>query len=126
MIRHRRLQRYMLVLLFAALLVGPLTGAHLHLCLDGAEPPAGLHLFDVGQHHDESTFDSGHSDVDVKVLGELIAKGKDEGQWPMALLVAVVLLSLPRIPRGSPVPRVSHFIPSPPLFLRPPPCGPPR
>ncbi|MFZ5654785.1 MAG: hypothetical protein ACOY42_10395 [Pseudomonadota bacterium] len=126
MIRGHRLQVCILALLFAALLVGPVSGAHLHLCLDGAQPPAGLHLFEVGQHHGEFTPDQGHSDVEVMVLGELIAKGKGEGQLPLFLLAAAVLLILPSIPRGSPMPRVARFIPSPLPFLRPPLCGPPR
>ena len=81
MIRHRRLQRSMPVLLFAALLVGPLTGAHLQLCLDGAEPPAG-YLFDVGQCQGRIPQGHGRGGVDVRALGELIAKGKGEGQLP--------------------------------------------
>ena len=102
-------------------------GAHLHLCLDGSEPPAGLHLFDLGQHHDDPGADRPHSDVDVEVAGELIAKGKSQWQLPLALLAAVVLFGLLRLSRRLAVPWVSRpFLPSPPWFLRPPQCGPPR
>lgn len=125
--RDHRLQVFLLALLCVAMLAGHAAGAHVHLCLDADEPPSGLHLFDLGQHHDEPGADRPHSDVDVEVTGDLIAKGKIQWQLPLALLSAAVILGLLRQPRRLLRSWVSRpFLPPPPWFLRPPLCGPPR
>lgn len=127
MLRNHRLRVCLLALLCIAVLVARVGGAHLHLCLDGGEPASDLHLFDLGQHHDAADPGLAHNDVDVVLLGDLIAKNKIQWQLPLALLAAAVLFGLLRIPRGLLVPWVSRpILPRPPLFLRPPLCGPPR
>lgn len=126
MLRNHRVQACLLALLCVAVLAGRVGGAHLHLCLDGNEPPSDLHLFELGQHHDEGEPGQAHHDVDVVLVGDLIAKSKVQWQLPLALLATLVLFGLLRIPRGLRVPWVSRpFLPPPPLFLRPPLCGPP-
>ena len=123
--RDQRLQVWLLALLCAAMLAARAGGAHLHLCLDGSEPPSGLHLFDLGQHHDDPGADRAHSDVEVDFAGELIAKGKVQWQLPLALLAAVVLLGLLSPSRLAVLWISRSFLPPHPLFLRPPQCGPP-
>jgi hypothetical protein len=56
------------VLMFAlcALLLGAqITGAHLHLCFDGQEPPVQLHLVDTSEAHHDTGFSLPHSDEDI-------------------------------------------------------------
>ncbi len=126
MLRNHRFRVFLLALLCIAVLVGRVGGAHLHLCLDGSEAFGDLHLFELGQHHDQAHSDQPHNDVDVVLLDDLIAKSKSQWQLPVALLAAAVLFGLLRMPRGLLVSWVSRpILPPPPLFLRPPLCGPP-
>ena len=138
-------QVLLLALLCVAMLGGRMSGAHLHLCLDGSEPPSELHLFDGGQYHHDpgshhdpgphhvygshqvSGTDHPHGDVSIALVGELTAKGKDQWQLPLVLLSALVLLGLLRLPRRLLVPGSSRFLLPPlrPFFLWPPLCGPP-
>jgi len=61
-----------------AILFSGLTNAHahVHLCLDGQEPPASVHLAGGNHHaHDHSEHaDDDHDDVDVDVPNPAIAK----------------------------------------------------
>jgi hypothetical protein len=41
------------------------TGAHLHLCFDGQEPPVQLHLLNASEGHDEAGFSRPHADEEV-------------------------------------------------------------
>lgn len=128
MLRNHRLRVCLLALLCIAVLVGRVGGAHVHLCLDGNEPPSDLHVFDLGQHHDAADSREPHHDVDVALVGDLIAKSKLQWQLPVALLAALVLL-LELLHRSRQLParqRARPFLPPPPLFLRPPLCGPPH
>ncbi|HET8697936.1 MAG TPA: hypothetical protein VFO94_10645 [Gammaproteobacteria bacterium] len=105
-----------------------LTGAHLHLCLDGSEPFASVRITDeqpaAGGGIDHAT----HDDRDLDVIGAATLAKKDVGDnsadVPVVDLPVVALLPPPQRIRGevepqSPVPRL------PPLFhplLRGPPA----
>lgn len=51
--RHSRYSRLMLWVLALAFLTVRASDTHLHLCFDGQEPPASVHLADASVHNDE-------------------------------------------------------------------------
>jgi hypothetical protein len=53
-------------------------GVHLHLCLDGQEPPGSLHLSDAGLHSDHHDDDE-HNDLDLTGLWGVQAKKSQSG-----------------------------------------------
>ncbi|MCC6201601.1 MAG: hypothetical protein IT494_01195 [Gammaproteobacteria bacterium] len=120
----------LLTLACIALLFRPVGSEHLHLCFDGSEPPASLHLFDLGVHHAEAGYaepgsDATHHDSDVALSDNALTKSKPERTLVLALLVAVSLSGLLPAPR-----RFLTAIPLPartlaPPHLRPPLRGPP-
>lgn len=103
-------------------LIQPLGGVHVHLCLDGSAPPVALHFADasplleaVDETHQDQTVD-----LSSPVLGKVWPPGLDGALFLVVLLLFVVLrqtLTLPVLCRIS--------LPLPPLFLRPPLRGPP-
>jgi hypothetical protein len=101
--------------------------AHIHLCFDGHEPPAALHLAGDTDHdksHERDDPDCS-GDVDVDLQNQAVAKtvkhdllGIDTPvSWTLALdgVVAAPLAALAESPRHPP-----------PLFTRPPLRAPPR
>jgi len=112
-------RRWVIALFLVAFFVARLTGAHLHLCLDGSEPPAQLHVSDsaeVGHHIDDA---QSHDDVDVDALGSVLAKVAKLDlpaitltAWCLALLFVVVM----RQPASVAVRRSPH---RPSRYLRP-------
>lgn len=125
MLRSPRLHAWLLTLLCVAMLLVPAVGAHLHECLDGKEPPASLHLFDLGIHHADDAAAGAHVDNDVPVGGELLSKGKIKWTSPLALVVAAVLLGLLRPAPAPRFPELQRDVPPAPRVLRPPLRGPP-
>jgi hypothetical protein len=126
MVRTSPSRTLLLTLVCVALLVARIGGAHLHLCFDGSEPPASLHVLDVGLHSGVSA-DSEHHDYDLMLGEQTLAKyGDHEIDLPALLLTALVLLLVVPLARRaaivrSPAPRVRA-----PSSLHPPPRGPPR
>src|SRR5262245_23407994 len=59
--------RPILLTLFVAALFLRVAGVHLHLCYDGQEPPASLHVVDAGLHDDHDTGPAEHRDIDVQL-----------------------------------------------------------
>lgn len=121
-LRHSRFT--VLALMCVALLGARVGGAHLHLCLDGSEPPAALHI-EGGEHHDDHHLSGTHDDVDVPLLAEALTKAGKTGFDLPALLLTVWLTFLflrrtvqPRVPLPF---RLTAFSD----FLRPPLRGPP-
>ncbi|MGK2942352.1 MAG: hypothetical protein ACSLFJ_11840 [Immundisolibacter sp.] len=115
---------WLLTLVCVALLFVRLGGAHMHLCFDGGEPPASLHVTDAS-HHAEHHDGQDHVDRDVSLLGDALTKfGKSSLDQPLLLAafwLVVLLLARLRIRPAEP-PRVAIY---PPRFCRPPPRGPP-
>lgn len=65
-IAHRRI---VMSLLFSLLLSLQVTGAHLHLCLDGQAAPVQVHLSDAPSHDGSKEMGSGHLDEDLLLAG---------------------------------------------------------
>ena len=88
-----------------ALLVVRTAEAHVHLCLDGQEPPRSLHVLDVGVkcHTAGETENDNHSkDVDVAVTGAAVAKKDAQDATIVPPLFAPVLLALIPPPQDTP------------------------
>ncbi|MGH8443178.1 MAG: hypothetical protein ACREVZ_03910 [Burkholderiales bacterium] len=65
---------WLIALIGVSVLSARVSGIHLHLCRDGQEPPATVHVSDAGihdEHHDLA--DEQHSNVDV-LLDDGLAK----------------------------------------------------
>jgi hypothetical protein len=116
---------FILLLALLAFAFGRLTGAHLHLCFDGSEPPLTLHTADSA-HVDHHAGETHHEDLDVEPLGDLLAKS---AQLVMLAVfaAAILLLALLAPPwRLLAIDRESLRLPRPPpRFLRPPLRAPP-
>lgn len=112
---------WLLTLLCAMLLVTQVRGAHLHLCFDGGEPPASLHLLDDGVHHYVPGMGEEHQDADIAVAGEVLVKFAK-----LSLdLPAPVVWSLLQAPRQPAPGYRKPLSPSALIFLRPPLRAPP-
>ena len=61
------LSRSLLIALLCLVVIASPVGAHLHLCFDGQEPAASLHLIDDGMHHPGGGLDRPHHDAEVNV-----------------------------------------------------------
>lgn len=102
------------------------SGAHLHLCRDGQEPPAAVHVSDAGVHeghHDRA--DVPHADLDVPLEDGLAKSAKFLFDLPVLAgptAVPFVLAALPAAAWGRDG-RVLSWIAD--RFLRPPLRGPP-
>jgi hypothetical protein len=118
---------WLLTLLCALLLATRLGGAHLHLCFDGSEPPASLHLTDIGLHHGEFDAGSEHQDQDIALADEVLAKlFKSQLDLPALLLAAMFLWGLLELAQTYTPRPARGFAPSAAHSLRPPPRGPPH
>lgn len=115
-------------LLCAALLLTRMSGEHLHLCFDGADPPISMHT--DGSEFDVLDEQSGHCPADVKVrlsADALVKKSVMALDVSAAMVRAFVLVLV----ADTHPPKFSHFrtpspLPSAAFFLRPPLRGPPR
>lgn len=127
MVRSRSM-RSCIVLIALAIFALPVSGAHLHLCLDGtgSEPPASVHVSDRGSHHSEEA-DRAHQDVDVSLESEALAKkarspSGDAVFLPSALVLFVLpaagAVDLPRYP-SPPIGPIPAFRVLPPLRAPP-------
>lgn len=117
-----------ILLLCLALLVvrGLGLGMHVHLCFDGSEPPASLHM--AADAVDPSHPETGplHEDVDVSLVGDMLGKiAKTALNLPVLLLVcALLLFSRTKAPTlqwahfAVPVRPIAHHI-RPPLRAPP-------
>jgi hypothetical protein len=107
-----------------AFVVARVTGAHLHLCLDGAEPLAQLHVSDSADldHH---AIGQSHDDVDVDALGNVVAKIVKLDSSLNAMLAWVFAFGV-LLPARQPAPAYPERPPGPPpRFFRPLLRGPP-
>ena len=63
---HSFARLWLITLVSVSLLAVRVSGVHLHLCRDGQEPPAAVHLSDAGDHDDHhAPADEPHADLDV-------------------------------------------------------------
>ena len=132
----------LLIVLFAcfALLAARVNGTHLHLCFDGQEVPAEIHLGDAGLHDDHplSTLDlthaehhhalldiPAHDDVDIDITADSLSK-LPKLDWPVMALLVMLVFSLSGLGSAGfwPRHRALHRS-SPHIYLRPPLRGPP-
>lgn len=83
-----------LALLFVLVVALRVSGAYLHYCLDGSEPPVRLHLSNDLGHHPigDGQLDVKHADVDVSLSTMALVKKSDKGFGSSALLAACVSL----------------------------------
>lgn len=129
MFRLARRSRLLIVTLCVAVAVLRVAGLHLHLCMDGSEPPISMHFEDAGVHHlDEASAGDAHTDRDLTVAADVVVK-KPIDTLDLSLLGAfyALLLYLLARPRECPafVP-LSVPVRSARTRLRPPLRGPPR
>lgn len=112
-----------------AMLAARMTGAHVHVCVDGQEPPVTLHVEDLAGQHSAQHSGQPHNDIDVSVVTEASLKKADDAGGPdvLPLVAAVVLLLIapPFTRTFLPKERRVRLPPFPAFFL-PPAHAPPR
>lgn len=120
--------RLILATMCLSLLVVRVAGVHLHLCFDGSEPPLSYHVADSGIHHaDGHEAGERHSDRDIPVAGDVVAKKPTHDQDATLLCVVLALVLFLLTPARKLRPDATH----PPAlrsfftWLRPPLRGPP-
>lgn len=114
-------------LVLAAVLIGRLEGAHLHLCFDGNEPPAAVHMADGADHDDAHHLDTQHVDQDVDMFGATLVKKMLEGVDAPLVFAAALLFILPVVTQSVERPAPLTHPPFRRIFaFDPPPRGPPR
>jgi len=101
MFRSGPFLRACLTLIALAVIAMPVSGAHLHLCFDGAEAPATVHASEDGSSHGDPAVDRGHHDLDVSLQGAALAKKLDTSLDFPALFAATFLVV--RLPIPAPV-----------------------
>jgi hypothetical protein len=96
MLRSRSFLRIWITLISLAVMVMPVSGAHLHLCFDGGEPPATFHAVEDGSAHDDEAATGAHDDKDISLQDAALAKKQDRSfDLPAALAVAAFVMRLP-------------------------------
>jgi hypothetical protein len=70
-----RFARVVLAVLTLAVAAMPVSGAHLHLCFDGGEPPTSYHaMSDAGEAAHNAPDGLSHHDCDISAQSGLLAK----------------------------------------------------
>ena len=111
MLRSRSFLKIWIALISLAVMAMPVSGAHLHLCFDGGEPPATYHAVEDGSAHDHPAATGAHNDKDVSLQGVALAKKQDGAvDLPTALAVAALIF---RIPVSAPVPAIDTDVATP-------------
>ncbi|MEJ1961243.1 MAG: hypothetical protein WDO56_06755 [Gammaproteobacteria bacterium] len=113
MLRSGPFLRAWFTLIALAIVAVPVSGAHLHLCFDGAEAPATFHPVEDGGTHGDPAVDRGHHDTDVSLQGTVLAKKLDAGlDLPTGFLSTRPAVRLPIAPPVI-VPRDDVHVPVP-------------
>ena len=108
-----------------ALLAVRIAGAHWHLCFDGSEPPAMVHVGDgTVDHHADHHDLTKHSDVDLNLVDNGLLKLLGKNLAIALSVIALFVLFLPRR-RGAAIPYRARIFPPSITRLTPPPRGPP-
>ena len=127
----RRLSTFGMVLWLLAIALLPvrMADAHLHLCMDGQQPPVALHVQHVATHDGAQPHaDDDHNDRDVDLSATTtVAKSSllDDGLVPALLHVYVLAALLPRPSAAAPAKVSVHSFHSAPIDGPPPARGPP-
>ncbi len=120
--------RFLVALLCVAVVALRAGGLHVHMCLDGSEPPMSLHGADSGMHHlDEAAAGESHADRDLLIASDLLVK-KPTGDLGIFLLAAFGILLLFLLVRPRELfafPPLPALVRSARIRLRPPLRGPP-
>ncbi len=103
--------RIWIALISLAIMVMPVSGAHLHLCFDGGEPPATFHAIEDGSAHDAPAVGGAHNDKAVSLEGVALAK-KQDGTFDLPAALTAVTLVI-RIPVTSPAPAFDTDVATP-------------
>lgn len=116
----------LLVLLALAFLVARVSGVHLHLCLDGSEPFASVHMLDPGEEELSAGLSATHHDEEIFPIADAVSKSKIDLDLTAMVAVVFVLLALLQLPgliapERRAIPAASRVR----VFL-PPSRGPPR
>lgn len=112
MLRTSSFHRFWITLISLAVMAMPVSGAHLHLCFDGGEPPATFHAVEDGSAHDHEAATSEHNDKDVSLQDAALAKKQDGAfDLPAALTITAFVL---RLPVTAPVPAFDTDVATPP------------
>lgn len=118
--------QFSLWVLALALLAVRVDSAHWHMCLDGQEPRASLHVTDAAVHHAGSEDTADHNDQDVDAGTAAIFKHGDlVDSWAVGTvwsLVRHLSTFIDESPLSAAITSPLSFIP----HLRPPSRGPPR
>lgn len=117
--------RTWLCLALLAMLVIRLGEIHLHLCFDGQEPAAAVHVNDSPSHDDGDHADASHSDQDVELSTAGIVKKASADSLDVLFVCLAILLLLPAPGRVAPRPAYRFFAPARPAHFQPPLRGPP-
>lgn len=105
------------LLLAVSLVSVRLSGLHTHLCLDGQEASATLHMADAGRHEDHAATDQ-HQDMDVEPEDGL-AKGDKTSSFDFIFIAAAIglfaaidtrLLAIPWTPVAAVAASTLRFI----------------
>ncbi len=112
MFRNRSpLLRVWIALISLAVMAMPVSGAHLHLCFDGMEPPATFHALEDGSAHDFPAATGTHNDKDVSLQSAALAKKHDGARdlsAPLSLAAIII-----RMPVTVPVPAFDTDVATP-------------
>lgn len=113
-------------LLIFAVLMTRLSGIHLHLCFDGQEAPASIHVIEHPTHNDAHHVERQHTDKDVEVFDAVLTKSKGSLDLPILLgACLLLLLSMRSTGRQWPLDAFYRVFSLPSFALRPPSRGPP-
>jgi hypothetical protein len=102
-----------------------LSGVHLHLCLDGQEPSASLHLEHDDGHDEYHHLQASHQDQDVDLLTDVFVKKAELGDIDVLAGSARLLALLPLADRLGPELLTTLLPTGPPHYILPPLRGPP-
>lgn len=119
-------RQWALTLLCVMLLAARVDAAHLHLCLDGQEKASSVHTVHMGPDvHAHGSSQAPHSDVDLALAGDLVAKpGKGDVDPPVALPASHPAIVPAAARFSAPIAPAAASFPGSPVLL-PPQRGPP-
>jgi hypothetical protein len=104
MLRLPRAPTARICVLAIAFLAMRTTSAHAHLCFDGNEPPASVHVADDFDAHHPSDHGTNHSDLDVDLTDTVVKKSNSDRTFDLPFVVRTALVQPPLIRTALPRP----------------------